>query len=216
MFVEILELRDFSGNFIEHMAVGKGHQNRNGRDKSGLKPVAQDADLRQSLLDMGLDSAILQRLGIRILRLGMTYPFDQDIARRFAAGLENIIVIEEKRSFVETQLSEALYGMSQHPRLVGKQDEDGMPLFPIHGELDADMITERLGPRLQHLGEAPGIAARLAIIDAIRGRAYDDVMTRKPNYCSAFWKNSVTRETLRVVGGSVPSPVEIKNGVTSC
>ncbi|MEE8303550.1 MAG: indolepyruvate ferredoxin oxidoreductase family protein, partial [Candidatus Tectomicrobia bacterium] len=176
-----------------------------GDDRIGLVSTGKSyADLRQSLLDMGLDSAILQRLGIRILRLGMTYPFDQDIARRFATGLENIIVIEEKRSFVETQLSEALYGMSQHPRLVGKQDEDGMPLFPIHGELDADMITERLGPRLQHLGEAPGIAARLAIIDAIRGRAYDDVMTRKPNYCSGCPHSRSTRmQEGQITGGGI-------------
>ncbi|MCZ6872806.1 MAG: indolepyruvate ferredoxin oxidoreductase family protein, partial [bacterium] len=176
-----------------------------GDDRIGLVSTGKSyADLRQALHDMGLDSATLQRLGIRILRLGMTYPFDQEIARRFATGLEEIVVIEEKRSFVETQLSEALYGMSRHPRLVGKQDEHGALLFPIHGELDADLITMQLGPRLLSLGDAPGIAARLALLDAIRGRTYDDVMLRKPNYCPGCPHNRSTRmQEGQITGGGI-------------
>lgn len=176
-----------------------------GDDRIGLVSTGKSyADLRQSMYDMGLDSAALQRLGIRILRLGMTYPFDQDIVRRFATGLEEIIVVEEKRSFVETQLREALYGMAQHPRIIGKQDEHGAPLFSMHGELDADMITERLGPRLLPLGDAPGIAVRLALLDAVRGRTYDDVMLRKPNYCSGCPHNRSTRmQEGQITGGGI-------------
>ena len=76
-------------------------ETQTGDDRIGLVSAGKSyADLRQSLLDMGLDDAALQRLGVRILRLGMTYPLDDDIVRRFASGLEDIIVIEEKRSFV--------------------------------------------------------------------------------------------------------------------
>ena len=165
-----------------------------GDDRIGIVSAGKSyADVRQSLSDMGLDSATLQRLGIRILRLGMTYPLDEEIVRRFAVGLEEIVVVEEKRSFIETQLREALYELSTRPRVVGKQAEDGAPLFPIHGEYDADMISERLGPRLQRLGEAPGIVPRLAILEAIHGRSYEAHLVRKPNYCSGCPHSRSTR-----------------------
>lgn len=165
-----------------------------GDDRIGLVSAGKSyADLRQALLDMGLDSAALQRLGVRVLRLGMTYPLDQDIVRRFATGLEEIIVVEEKRSFVEAQIRDSLYGLPRPPRVVGKSTETGALLFPMHGEHDADMIAERLGPRLQHLGEAPGITARLATLQAIRSRHYDPFLVRKPNYCSGCPHNSSTR-----------------------
>jgi indolepyruvate ferredoxin oxidoreductase len=125
-----------------------------GDDRIGLVSAGKSyADLRQALLDLGLDSATLQRLGVRILRLGLIYPLDPEVIRRFATGLEEIIVAEEKRAFIETQLRDCLYDMPQRPRVLGKYTEEGVPLFPMHGELDADMIVERLGPRLQRLGE---------------------------------------------------------------
>jgi indolepyruvate ferredoxin oxidoreductase len=176
-----------------------------GDDRIGLVSAGKSyADLRQALYDMGLDSVALQRLGIRVLRLGMIYPLDAEVVRRFAAGLEEIIVVEEKRAFVETQLRDCLYNMAQHPRVLGKYDEHDAPLFPMHGECDADVIVERLGPRLQRLGEAPGIAARLAILQAIRGRHYDPFMVRKPNYCSGCPHNRSTRALAgQIVGGGI-------------
>ena len=107
-----------------------------GDDRIGLVSAGKSyADLRQALYDMGLDSAALQRLGIRVLRLGMIYPLDTEVVRRFATGLEEIIVVEEKRGFVETQMRECLYGMAQRPRVLGKDDEKTAPLFPMHGEM---------------------------------------------------------------------------------
>jgi indolepyruvate ferredoxin oxidoreductase len=174
-------------------------------DRIGLVSAGKSyADLRQALLDMGLDSATLQRLGVRVLRLSMIYPLERDIVQRFAAGLEEIIVVEEKRSFVETQFRDCLYGMPNHPRVVGKNTETGAPLFPINGELDADMIAERIGLRLQHLGEAPGIAARLATLQAIRSRHYDPFLVRKPNYCSGCPHNRSTRMLEgQITGGGI-------------
>ena len=176
-----------------------------GDDRIGLVSAGKSyADLRQALYDMGLDSAALQRLGIRVLRLGIIYPLDTEVVRRFATGLEEIIVVEEKRAFVETQLRDCLYNMAQRPRVLGKYDEHDAPLFPMHGEFDADVIVERLGPRLQRLGEAPGIAARLAVLQAIRGRHYDPFMARKPNYCSGCPHNRSTRALEgQIVGGGI-------------
>src|SRR5262245_31518269 len=176
-----------------------------GDDRIGLVSAGKSyADLRQALLDMGLDSAALQRLGIRVLRLGLIYPLDPEVIRRFATGLEEIIVVEEKRAFIETQLRDCLYDMPQRPRLLGKYTEEGTPLLPMHGELDADVIVERLGPRLQRLGDAPGLAARLAVLRAIRARHYDPFMARKPNYCSGCPHNRSTRALEgQIIGGGI-------------
>jgi indolepyruvate ferredoxin oxidoreductase len=176
-----------------------------GDDRLGLVSAGKSyADLRQALADMGLDSETLQRLGIRVLRLGMTYPLDVEVVRRFAAGLDEVIVIEEKRAFVETQLRDLLYELPQRPRVLGKYDERGAPLFPMHGDFDADVIVDCLGPRLQRLGEAPGIAARLAILQGIHARRYDPFLARKPNYCSGCPHNRSTRvEEGQIVGGGI-------------
>jgi indolepyruvate ferredoxin oxidoreductase len=199
--------------YERHMAVrAYAHANELGRieehtgdDRIGLVSAGKSyADLRQALYDMGLDSAALQRLGIRVLRLGMIYPLDTEVVQRFATGLDEIVVVEEKRAFVETQLRDCLYNMPQHPRVLGKYDEHDVPFFPMHGELDADVIVERLGPRLQRLGEAPGIAARLAVLQAIRRRCYDPFMARKPNYCSGCPHNRSTRALEgQIIGGGI-------------
>src|SRR5262249_1980628 len=152
---------------------------------------------------------------IRILRLGLIYPLDPEVIRRFATGLEEIIVVEEKRAFIEAQLRDCLYDMPQRPRVLGKYTDTSEPLFPMHGELDADLIVERLGPRLQRLGEglrpaprqsrqAPGIAARLEVLQAIRTRHYEPFLARKPNYCSGCPHNRSTRALEgHIVGGGI-------------
>ena len=98
-------------------------------------------DLRQALRDLGLahpdpDTA-LRRAGIRLLRLGMIHPLERDAVREFAAGLDTVLVIEEKTPFVETAVRDALYGLPQAPAVIGARDQDGRPLVPTTGELTA-------------------------------------------------------------------------------
>jgi indolepyruvate ferredoxin oxidoreductase len=164
-------------------------------DRLGIVTAGKSyADLRQALADMGLDDQALQRFGIRLLRVGMIYPVDADRIRDFARNLDEIVVIEEKRGFLEAQVKEALCGLPRGIRVVGKFDEAGAPLFPIHGGMDADLVAERLAPRLlQHAPEHPGILGRLAELKAIRSRRYDAHPGRAPNYCSGCPHNISTR-----------------------
>ncbi len=102
---------------------------------------------------MGIDDADLRRLGIRILKLGMVYPLERDILNRFmfdtARGdLDEVIVIEEKRDFIETMMRDILFRHPRAPRIVGKVDEDGSTLFSRFGELDVDAVTRGLAARL--------------------------------------------------------------------
>ena len=171
------------------------------RDRVGIISAGKsEADLRQALHDLGLGrDQDLRRAGIRVLKMGLIYPLDPEIVRRFAESLDQVIVIEEKRGFLEAQVKEALSGRAI--RVVGKFDETGLtPLFPIQGGLDADLIAERLGPRLQaELGGAGeggalgGIERRLAELRAIRARRYDLLPLRTPNYCSGCPHNISTK-----------------------
>jgi indolepyruvate ferredoxin oxidoreductase len=99
-------------------------------------------DLREALHELGLDDAGLRQHGIRLLKIGMLFPMEPGIVRHFARGLEEILVVEEKRSFVEMFLRDVLYNDAVHPRLVGKRDEQGRPLVPANGELDADRLAQ--------------------------------------------------------------------------
>jgi indolepyruvate ferredoxin oxidoreductase len=106
-------------------------------------------EVRQALADLGLASdAALRDAGIRLVRLGMIYPLEPGIASAAARGVEEILVVEEKRSFVERFLREYLYDQAERPRVVGKRDERDAPLIPADGELTADRLRPLLARRL--------------------------------------------------------------------
>ena len=150
-------------------------------------------DLRQSLADMGLDDLGLARAGVRILHPGMIWPLDPEIVREFAAGLEEIVVIEEKLPFLERQLKEILYGTPAAPRVVGKRDENGERLLPAENELDADLVTTALGPRLLRRAGADSIVARLRKLAETAARPMPLPMAaRTPFFCSGCPHNSST------------------------
>jgi indolepyruvate ferredoxin oxidoreductase len=116
-------------------------------------------EVRQALADLGLASdAALRDAGIRLVRLGMIYPLEPGIARAAARGVEEILVVEEKRSFVERFLREYLYDQAERPRVVGKRDERDAPLIPADGELNADRLRPLLARGLERrLGTKLGV-----------------------------------------------------------
>ncbi|MGV7541057.1 hypothetical protein PJN25_29750, partial [Mycobacterium kansasii] len=83
----------------------------------------------------------LNRLGIRILKMGMVYPFERQILHEFIDGLDEVIVVEEKRDFLETMMRDILFRHPGAPNIVGKANEDGSTLFSRFGELDVDSVS---------------------------------------------------------------------------
>ena len=122
-------------------------------------------DLRQALAELGLDDAALARYGIRLLQLGMVFPVEPQIVREFARGLDEILVVEEKRAFLELFARDILYSLPDRPNLVGKYDEEGRPLVPSHGELDPDKVARAVAARLARRLAIPSVAARIAALD---------------------------------------------------
>jgi indolepyruvate ferredoxin oxidoreductase len=146
--------------------------------------------LRQALADLGLSERELERAGVRILRLGMIWPLEPEVVRSFAAGLEEILVVEEKGPFLESQLKEVLYGSTATPRIVGKRDESGAPLLRAELDLDADRIARAVAARLRQRVTLESVEARMRRLDAgtpgprTLQMAGDGGPKRTPSFCS--------------------------------
>ena len=107
-------------------------------------------EVREALARLGLaDDSDIAAGGIRLLKMGMPVPFSPDTMRRFARGLQQVFVIEEKRPSIESLVKDALYSMPDRPAVVGKHDEAGELLVPGWGGLDADAIAPLLRRRLE-------------------------------------------------------------------
>src|SRR5450755_2865277 len=158
-------------------------------------------DLRQSFLELGLDDTALRRYGIRILKMGMLFPMEPSIVREFAHGLEEILVIEEKRPFLEMFAKNVLYGMANGPRIVGKFDEEEKELLPHYGEFESDVIGRALTKRLSQKARIESAEAWLARLDEIHARGKLATATRTAWYCSGCPHNSSTQ----AVEGSIVS-----------
>jgi indolepyruvate ferredoxin oxidoreductase len=142
-------------------------------------------DLRSALERLGLDDAQLRRYGIRLLKLGMLYPMEPGIVAAFARGLEEILVVEEKRAFIELFLRDALYNQPDHPRIVGKCDEQGDFLVPGHGELDTDTIADLLARRLARRIPAEALRPRAGeAAPPVIPLASTPSVARTPYFCS--------------------------------
>lgn len=149
-------------------------------------------DVREALASLGLSEDDLLRYGIRILKLGMIFPLEPDIIRKFANGLEEILVIEEKRAFVELFLKDLLYDSPNRPRIIGKRDEKGDWLVPMMSELDADMIAKIIAGRLKQRIDVETIDSRLQKLEASVAVGSIPIASRHPYFCSGCPHNTST------------------------
>ena len=160
-------------------------------------------DVRQAFEDLGIDEAAAHRLGVRLYKVAVPFPLEPEGARRFAEGLDTILIVEEKRALIETQLKEVLYAVPDAPRIAGKRDEADRPLFPAAGRLDTNHIAVEIGRRLlARAGDAAlaaqvaaHVAARVAELEAILsgGDSEPAAMERTPYFCPGCPHNTSTR-----------------------
>jgi len=149
-------------------------------------------DLREALSELGLDNAALRHYGIRLMQIEMMFPMEPGTVREFARGLEELLVIEEKRAFCELFIRDILYNQAERPRVVGKHDEQGRPLVPADSELDADRIAQILATRLERRIHLDSITARVALLEALRQRPAPLTLSRQPYFCSGCPHNRST------------------------
>ncbi len=153
-------------------------------------------DLREALDRMGLSGAELSRRGIRILKPAVVWPFEPTSLREFARGLDVIVVVEEKRSIIESLARELLYGMPDAPRILGKRDAQDQFWFPGHGEMDADLIARKVRPflvdRFGTDGIGPAVPERITIPLAVTTKDGAKAAGRTPGFCSGCPHNRST------------------------
>ncbi|WGL16760.1 indolepyruvate ferredoxin oxidoreductase family protein [Microbulbifer bruguierae] len=157
-------------------------------------------DLMQAFEDMGIDEARARALGIRILKVGMTYPLDVPGIQEFARGLDSLLVLEEKRSLMEVQLKEELYNVHlrdpHFPRILGKVDEHDNPLLPMYGELSPAVVAQVLGYLLGEDKLHERARHRLMRLDALAERIAAQAgssVARLPMFCAGCPHNRSTR-----------------------
>jgi len=154
-------------------------------------------DVRQALDDLGLDEALCASVGLRVLKVGMSWPLEPVSVHEFAQGLDEILVVEEKRSILEDQLTGQLYNwpVDKRPRVVGEFDEQGQSLLPNLSELTPAMIARVIAKRLAPIYTSDSIQARLAFLSAkekaLAAHSYTTVRT--PHYCSGCPHNTSTK-----------------------
>ena len=153
-------------------------------------------DLRQALDELGIDEAAAASLGLRVLKVALVWPLEPKAVLEFADGLEEILVVEEKRPLLEDQLKKLLYGRAGAPRLiVGKTDEEGRMLLPEFGEITPGGVARALVGRLRRFAERPEYNQRLARIEQIEAMAKGAAPTiaRSPFFCSGCPHNTSTQ-----------------------
>ncbi|WP_142849811.1 indolepyruvate ferredoxin oxidoreductase family protein [Telmatospirillum sp. J64-1] len=153
-------------------------------------------DVRQALDDLGLDEAHAAEIGLRVYKVGMSWPLEREGIRHFAEGLEEILVVEEKRAVIENQLKEQLYNWREdvRPRVIGKFDEKGEWILPSAGELTPARIARVLAARIARFHSSDRIRQRLDWLDA-KEKALANIpasVQRLPWYCAGCPHNTST------------------------
>ncbi|MEO6124124.1 MAG: indolepyruvate ferredoxin oxidoreductase family protein [Ilumatobacteraceae bacterium] len=163
-------------------------------------------ELRQALHDLGLSSDdAIAAAGIRLLQLRMPSPIDPSILRRFAVGLSEIMVVEDKDPTLERRLRDALYSAPDRPLITGKHDERGAIMLPAHGSLDADAIIGPLRSRLAQRLTDDRLAPDRNRDGASSGKQLIPLaLNRTPYFCSGCPHNTSTKvPDGALVGGGI-------------
>jgi indolepyruvate ferredoxin oxidoreductase len=165
-------------------------------------------DVLQALDDLGIDERHASDIGLRLYKVGMPWPLEAGGVRQFAQGLEEILVVEEKRQIIEYQLKEELYnwrdgdGRDVRPRVVGKFDDSGewpAPhgpwLLPPTAELTPSIVARAIAARIARFHTSEKIQQRLAFLDAKEAALAMPrlAVPRSPYFCSGCPHNQSTR-----------------------
>src|SRR5690348_16695769 len=151
-------------------------------------------DVRQALDELGIDEVKCNEYGLRIDKIACPWPIGRPELMEFAKGLDLIIVVEEKRSLIEVQVREELYGTANQPTVIGKKDERGNWLFPVKGALDPNEVAICIGERLSKYVTDENLKSRVARLKEAQKRLAEtqDIAVRIPYFCSGCPHNTST------------------------
>jgi indolepyruvate ferredoxin oxidoreductase len=164
-------------------------------------------DVMQALEDMGITAAVAAEIGLRVYKVGMPWPLEPRSTHDFAEGLEEILVVEEKRSIIEDQITGQLYNqpVAARPRVIGEFDENGRDLLPNLAELTPAMVSLAIASRIRRFYHSETMDERIRWIERKEESLATprDIIERVPHFCSGCPHNTSTRvpEGSHALGG---------------
>lgn len=164
-------------------------------------------DVMQALEDIGITADVAADIGLRVYKVGMSWPLEPVTTHVFAEGLEEILVVEEKRSIIEDQLTGQLYNNPVHarPRVIGEFDDEGRDLLPNLSELTPAMVALAIASRVKRFYQSEVMDKRVAWIEKkeLSLAIPRDSLERVPHFCSGCPHNTSTKvpEGSRALGG---------------
>ena len=158
-------------------------------------------DIRQALRELGITDEVAAKIGLRLYKIGMPWPLEPEGVRQFAVGLEEILIVEERREIVENQVKQELFNWRDdvRPRIIGKMDDHDKRFLSFSDELSVSSLASSLTERLLRLNLNPEIAEMLrAKADWFNGREATQMqsvapVTRTPYFCSGCPHNTSTK-----------------------
>ncbi len=164
-------------------------------------------DVLQALDDLRIDENAAADIGLKLYKIGMSWPLEPEGVREFAEGLEEIIVVEEKRGVVENQLKEQLYNWHEdvRPRVIGKFDEFHNWILSSTGELTPAQIARVIASRIGRFYTSSAIQERVEFLEKKEKSLarLTSPIARVPHYCSGCPHNTSTKvpENSRALAG---------------
>ena len=151
-------------------------------------------DTKLALEKIGIDERLAKKIGIKFLKIAMPWPLEENIIKEFSKNLEKIIVIEEKRSLIETQIKEILFNSKKNIKIIGKLDENNNNLFYSSGSLDPGEIAIKLFSHINELYQSSEIKNNMNIIKKFARQNNNLIdLKRTPYFCSGCPHNTSTK-----------------------
>jgi len=161
-------------------------------------------DTKLAFEKIGIDKNLSKQIGIKFLKIAMPWPLENTIIEEFSQGLEKIIVVEEKRSLIETQIKEILFNTNKNIKIIGKLDEENNDLFLSSGSLDPGIIAIKLYKHISQIHSSEKIKNNINNLNNLLTNNNNVLnIERTPYFCSGCPHNTSTKipENTRAITG---------------
>lgn len=157
-------------------------------------------DVVQALIELGIGPEERKKIGLRLYKVRMPWPLEPEGIRQFSKGLEEVLIVEERREIIENQIKEQLFNWRAdvRPRIVGKFDEKDKPFLSLSAGLTVGAVARAIADRVLKLempeGLADSIEAKLHVLEHRQHEGLQHVapVTRLPHYCAGCPHNTST------------------------
>lgn len=142
-------------------------------------------DVRQALADLGIDKECAEHLGLRVYKVAMVWPLETGQAIDVCKDLDTVLVVEEKRDLIESQLKSAFYGIDDAPLIIGKKDQQGVEMFRSILDLDSNIVAIRIAEMILNHCEDSNIEEKLEKIKRFETREKASLSLKRTAYFCA-------------------------------